>query len=584
MAPFELSYRKVKDDDVTDMKLDILKINMKRIAFNSCNKYKFARELNISNEEFTALKGLASGEDLVIHKSDKRNSVVVLNKEVYMKRMKELISDRSKFQHLDVVKGKEYNFMVKETGDIKDFLDTLETKGSITEKVKKEIEPCGPSPGRLYGLSKVHKDLIDGIPKMRPIISQINSPTYKIAKYLVQFITPFTTNQYTVKDSFEFSSIINDQNHQYFMASFDIESLFTNVPLDESIGIIVQHIYGNKRKVNNIWKGDFRKLLYLSTKGSIFMFDGAYYRQIDGVAMGSPLGPAIANTFLCHYEGEWINSCDALYAPMLYKRYVDDIFLLFNSYTDVLPFSEFMNSRHPNINFTHEVEKDGVLAFLDINIFREGGKFVTSIHRKATFSGVYSNFCSFIPKEYKFGLIMTLLHRCFSLVSNYELFHKEIEKLKEIIRNNAYPPKFIDKCIFVFLNKIHREKRLITTVPKKEVNIILPFLGSLSLQIRSRLIKSFNKSIPHAKIKVIFKTSVKLGSYFRFKDIFPSSLRSHVIYKYKCRRCNSTYVGKTKRYWEKRLEEHLSTSALTGKPLKPFKVWPPKEHDVTCDC
>ena len=83
---------------------------------------------------------------------------------------------------------------------------------------------------------------------------------------------------------------------------------------------------------------------------------------------------------------------------------------------------------------------------------------------------------------------------------------------------------------------------------------------------------------------VIFKTSVKLGSYFRFKDIFPSSLRSHVIYKYKCHRCNSTYVGKTKRYWEKRLEEHLSISALTGKPLKTFKVWPPKEHDVTCAC
>ena len=88
--------------------------------------------------------------------------------------------------------------------------------------------------------------------------------------------------------------------------------------------------------------------------------------------------------------------------------------------------------------------------------------------------------------------------------------------------------------------------------------------------------------MPARKLKVIFKTPPKLGSYFRFKDIIPRSLISHVLYKYKCSRCNSTYIGKTKRYWEKRLEEHLSISALTGKPLKCFKMWPPKEHDVKC--
>ena len=85
------------------------------------------------------------------------------------------------------------------------------------------------------------------------------------------------------------------------MASLDVESLFTNVPLDETTDIIVEQIYGTRMKENNILKSDFRKLLEFATKGSVFIFDGQYFRQVDGVAMGLPLGPAYANAFLCYH-------------------------------------------------------------------------------------------------------------------------------------------------------------------------------------------------------------------------------------------------------------------------------------------
>ena len=143
--------------------------------------------------------------------------------------------------------------------------------------------------------------------------------------------------------------------------------------------------------------------------------------------------------------------------------------------------------------FTNEVENDGILAFPDIRVFRESGKFLTSIHRKATFSGIYSNFNSYIPEEYKSGLIRTLLFRSFSLVSNEELFHKEVEKLKETLHKNAYPTKFVGKCIRIFSRKIHEEKKTYTTVPRKEINLVLPFLGSMSLSIRSKLFKYLAK-------------------------------------------------------------------------------------------
>ena len=90
------------------------------------------------------------------------------------------------------------------------------------------------------------------------------------------------------------------------MASFDINSLFTNVPLEETIDINVKKLFGRKKKFKGFTKEEFRKLLCFAVKDSFFLFNGCYYEQLDGVAMGSPLGPTLANIFLCHWEEIWI--------------------------------------------------------------------------------------------------------------------------------------------------------------------------------------------------------------------------------------------------------------------------------------
>ena len=81
-----------------------------------------------------------------------------------------------------------------------------------------------------------------------------------------------------------------------------------------------------KEKINGLSKSDFRDLLKLTTMDSVFYFNGNYYKQLDRVAMGSPLGPALANAFLCHHERKWLRECSVTYAPIFYKRFVDDIF------------------------------------------------------------------------------------------------------------------------------------------------------------------------------------------------------------------------------------------------------------------
>ena len=147
------------------------------------------------------------------------------------------------------------------------------------------------------------------------------------------------------------------------MASLDVDSLFTNIPLDETIDLVTKKVFANKRKVNGLSRTDFRRLLELSTKGTVFLFDGKYYRQKDGVAMGSPLGPVLANAFLWHHEMKWLEDCPLSFMPIFYARYVDDIFVLLRSAEHVTILAQYFSSKHPNINFTYEEENKNVQSF-----------------------------------------------------------------------------------------------------------------------------------------------------------------------------------------------------------------------------
>ena len=160
-------------------------------------------------------------------------------------------------------------------------------------------------------------------------------------------------------------------------------------------------------------ESEFYYLLKLAKSESLFLFHNNLHKQIDGIATGSPLGPTLANAFLCHYEKLWLDSCPPEFKPVVYRRYVDDIFALFKSKDYLLLFAKYMNTRHKNLKFTFDFEQNNSFSFLDVKITRGSNGFSTSVFRKATFSGVFTNFDSFIFESYKTNLIFTLLFRCF---------------------------------------------------------------------------------------------------------------------------------------------------------------------------
>ena len=212
---------------------------------------------------------------------------------------------------------------------------------------------------------------------------------------------------------------------------------------------------------------------------------------------------------------------------LFFCRYVDDCFAVFRSPDHVRPFHAYLNSQHPNISFTCEFENNSTLPFLDVLIDRSNG-FSTSVCRKPSFTGLFTNFDSFIPISYKRGLVYTLVNRYFKICSSYHLFHSELLNLKKLLLNNGYPDTFLDSCIRVFLDKLFSPPTRNSNTPDKTVlNFSLPFTGSHSLQIRTQIAKLCSSAFPHFTVRFIFQSGRRLSGFFFFR---PNSQVDEIAY------------------------------------------------------
>ena len=239
----------------------------------------------------------------------------------------------------------------------------MKDSSTILDNTYHSLYSTGGSHGTLYGLPKIHKE---GLP-MRPILTSCETPNYKLAKYLVPLLEPLTKNDYHLLNSLHFKEAILPQDSDLIMASLDVVSLFTNVPVEETIEIIINKIFTEPNATfHNFSKADFRKLLELAVLDTPFIFNGFAFKQIEGMAMGSPLGSTFANIFMSAFEEQLLDSCPLSFYPLFYRKYVDNTFALFRNVDAANAFLEFANDKHQNIKFTIEHEQNNKLPFLDI--------------------------------------------------------------------------------------------------------------------------------------------------------------------------------------------------------------------------
>ena len=178
-------------------------------------------------------------EQLVILKPDKGQGIVLINRRDYIKSMESLFADKTKFKVVD------HDPTITRIGTIQTYINTMFNRNEITDEERKIMRPRGGNRARARGLPKIHKEY-DHLPKFRPIIDTIGTPYHGIGTFLKNLLNPLTQNEYTVKDSFDAVNRIRNIPTEFFEegyshVSFDVESLFTNVPLKCTVNIILQH-------------------------------------------------------------------------------------------------------------------------------------------------------------------------------------------------------------------------------------------------------------------------------------------------------------------------------------------------------
>ena len=179
-------------------------------------------------------------------------------------------------------------------------------------------------------------------------------------------------------------------------------------------------------------------------KDQLFQFNGALHEQIDGVAMGSSLGPLLANVFMSSLE-EKLELKGKL--PPYYRRFVDDTLTVMPDITTATDFLNTLNHAHPAVSFTMEIEKDVMLPFLDTQLLNRALQIETSVYVKPTNKGLLLRYQSHVDNRYKRSLLTTMPDRAYRLSSSWIYFSDECKRLKTVFSRLKYPLHLINSTI-----------------------------------------------------------------------------------------------------------------------------------------
>jgi len=240
---------------------------------------------------------------------------------------------------------------------------------------------------------------------------------------------------------------------------------------------------------------------------------------------------------MCALEQNFLSKCTSDYKPVFYRRFVDDTFCIFENSTQDECFLNYLYGQHPNIKFTHELEEDNSLPFLDILFTHVENGFSNNLYRKKTFTNLYTHFDSISPVQYKINLISVLIYRAFQICLSYIAFHRQICNIKRFLQQNRFPLQLINRIIKRFLNKQYLVDMKPSSVPKLPIFLFLPYLGVYSIHLKKRLTKFLGKTCPHVDFRIVFRANKPISSLFPFKDRVSSHVCSSVVYKFTCSSC-----------------------------------------------
>ena len=351
------------------------------------------------------------------------------------------------------------------------------------------------------------------------------------------------------------------------LVSYDVSLLFTNVPLDETIKILADRAFSNNWFNSeydlNISKQDLIDLLRVATKGQLFQFNVSLDEQIDGVAMGSPLGPLLANVLMSSIE-EKLDVEGKL--PPYYRRYVDHTLTVIPDLSTARDFLNTLKHAHTAIKFTMEVENGGMLPFLGIQLLNRAPRIETKVFVKPTNSGLLLHYYSHVNNRYRRGLLTTMLDRAYRLSSSWSYFTEDCERLKSVFSKLKYPKHLVDSIVKNLLNlRVADQSPLQSkSTTKNTTRVVIPFKDQESANIVKTQLKDLSVKL-QTIVQPVF-TSRKIAQEFPTSEWKPQLIDQQcVVYNFKCDQCDAGYVGYTRGYLFVRVDGHRSKTSSVRK-------------------
>ncbi|XP_062706267.1 uncharacterized protein LOC134287713 [Aedes albopictus] len=319
-----------------------------------------------SNAERITRRFLSENPTIVVLKSDKGNKTVLMETQDYKTKMLELLQDRSTYEPISRDPTSRYQ---QQNNSL---VNRLRNLGLIDRKTASRLTTYKAVCPRIYGQPKAHKP---GLP-LRPVVPNMTAPSYQLSKFVGSILQKSLVSEYNIKDSYTFCEFINNVTlpENYVLISLDVKALFTSIPKSLVLNNIIMR-WDEIKPNTNINLDLFLEIVEYCIDSSYFRYDGQHYHQIFGTAMGNPLSSATADWIMESLLNSVLNKLN-IPLPFI-RKFVDDLVtaIPLNQLQSVL---QAFNSYDTHIQFTHELEVDNCLPFLDMLLIRHENQKVTT--------------------------------------------------------------------------------------------------------------------------------------------------------------------------------------------------------------
>lgn len=424
--------------------LDGLGLYLNKKLKNLINKQKSIS--NISNFESKALDDLRYNKTILISKADKGGKIVIMNATDYVSKVDTMLLDLNTYTPVPVID------LDRATSDIDHVLSTLFRSNCINRSQIKFLKTLTPKLPVLYGLPKIHKQNWP----LRPIVSQIDSPAYKLNKYLDYLLTTAEKGiPNLLQDTTSFLNVLHKlpkTSPNTILFTIDVTSLYTVLPH----AMIKKYVVDQYTETLCNWSTYtpdilpippllLEKILDIILSQSFFSFNEKSYTQNYGITMGAPSSVKIANiTLYKHLLLTLISYKES--QPQLNLRYIDDIFGMFDGeLVEFLKWVDFLNAAHETIKFTSE-HSFTQIPFLDTMVYVEDFSIKTTLYKKPTDNRQYLLFTSAHPFHTKKAIPYSQALRYRRLISDDDNFRVELDKLRSNFLVRKYPLSIINKA------------------------------------------------------------------------------------------------------------------------------------------